>query len=132
MSVPKSLKECVRELAFRMGEWDRERLAKQRPSQLWKYFHSVGYYVETTWLKEGSALQRYLQSLGLESMEDMKGMVVAALYREIRKKPVTEEILLQELRDFWKDKHELTSRDWQEEDKVTLPAVEELNSPNSK
>lgn len=121
MSIPESLQECVEELKFKLGSYNRGRLAKQKPSELWKYFHTVGSYVEKKWLKEGGPLWSYLQSIGLESMDDMKGMIVAALYREIRKKPVTEEILLQELQEFWKDKHRLTTRDW--EQKLDIPGL---------
>ena len=98
---PTNLEEAVSLIVARMDEEDLAFAATHAPYEV---HHGFGTYIRNTWQlwhEESTLAQWFRNNLGLGHADDMSGIILECVWREIKKQPWDVPGQVQVYKDYW-------------------------------
>ncbi|MDD4954586.1 MAG: hypothetical protein PHP17_00905 [Candidatus Omnitrophica bacterium] len=101
--IPENIEDCFKELRKILSPVMLEEMKQGKESDMAKYHRSLGMWMRNNWgLWSGSRLKDYFNGLGIQHPDDMSGIILTSLWRNLNNKPIELKQQIQYYQNYWK------------------------------
>ena len=102
--VPENLEEAIEAFKEMLPEIKRKEIASGQLNII-SLHHGPGRWIRNNWgLWSGSKLQEFFHDLGIRHADDMSGIILESVQRDLRGEEINLDKQVKKYRDYWKDK----------------------------
>lgn len=101
--IPTNLTECIEELKITLPKTVIDRFKSEPEDITYDYDLTLGMWIRNTWIhgKWSSALPSYFKNLGIENAEDMSGIILTSLWRDLHSQPLRLDEQVHKYQQYW-------------------------------
>src|SRR5579883_2503486 len=100
---PRNLTECMIELKKTLSPSVLNRLKSEPEEVTHDYHFTIGLWIRNNWIRGrgGGTLTQYFNNLGIYAPDDMSGIILTSLWRDLHSQPIRLDEQVREYKQFW-------------------------------